>query len=88
MPMKQVRFFSLREDGYHYTGRNLLGTEGIEFDGLPDHFQEQLRKGVVEWTRPRQARFPKDGITFMEAVVKKYGHGAYFKAHQIEDVDS
>ena len=43
MPMKQVRFFSLREDGYHYTGRILLGTEGVEFDGLPDHFQEQLR---------------------------------------------
>ena len=88
--MKEVRFFSLEDDGYHYIGHIVLRPEGVKFDGFPQSTEEELRRGVVVWNQPiqRKATLPKDGITFLKAVVSQYGHGSYFKTLQIEDVDS
>ena len=82
--MKQVRFFSWEDDGYHYIGRIVLRPEGVKFDGLPQSTEEELRRGVAVWNQPipRKATLPKGGITFLKAVVSQYGHGSYFKTLQ------
>ena len=78
--MKVVKFLKTVEDGQVESGKVVLGSNGIRYEGLNDGFIESLESGILGQYGKRYK--PSDGIEFLENLKYEFT-GSYLRATDI-----